>query len=893
MKTLIRSAAVWFAIGCVLLGAPSAGVADEAAAGIAMGQSATLLPDGRWLMLGGLGANGPMGKATIWDPRDGSTVELSARLARPRAWHTATLLADGTVLVLGGLGAHGGVVGPAELFALETGASALSVPAGASLRMRHTATVLTDGRVLVAGGVSDEGEPLDTAELWDIPARVVSPAPAHLIGPRAGHEAMLAADGSVILWGGVDGQGRPVTDGERFDVEQSRFASVRTPPGAPDPLVLPQVEASLPEHGAVGVAVDVVISLRFSGPVPVEQLQASRVILAGPEGPRAVRVVPAEEGRLLFITPVTPLDGGATYALSPSAAVDPGGVLARFGPVTFSTAGPSHRPGTSGEAPGVTSPDRSTLPSGTIGGDPGAGPAGESGGGHRGGDVPRPGTDGARPGLTVVHSAIDPPAPATAPTPGGDAWDGDSVDLSTGVFVHRKTDLYLDGAIPIALTRTYRSGDSGARPFGIGSSHPYQIFLSATAPYQEASLILADGSAIRYVRTSPGTDVLGAVFEHVGTPTAFYGSTLTGAGFWTLATADGRVYKLGANAPLQRIDDHFNRLVQVFRHGAGVGPETGVVTHVISPTQVLSASDRWIIFAYDVLDRIVQTRDILGRILAYSYDTAGRLASVTDAEGGITQYTYDGQHRMLTIRDPRGTVSLTNEYDAAGRVIRQTLADLTEYRFAYSLDPSGKVVRTDVTDPRGVVRRVTFDARGYRVSDTRALGAPIEQTTTYERAVSGLVLSVTDPLGRTTAFTRDTKGNITSVTRLAGSAQAATTSLSYAPTGGAGIRRIASIIDPLGQATSFAYDSAGYPAQVTDPLGGRTSVSGFEGMLRELADGLGNGTEFRRGNTVDVAAAIDPLGRVTAFGQDGGDAWSPGPIPWESALATRMTGWIA
>ena len=130
---------------------------------------------------------------------------------------------------------------------------------------------------------------------------------------------MLAADGSVILWGGVDGQGRPVADGERFDVEQSRFVSVRTPLGPPDPLALPQVEASIPEHGAVGVPVDAVISLRFSGPVPVEQLQSSSVILAGPEGPRAVRVVPAEEGRLLFITPVTPLDAGVTYALSPSA----------------------------------------------------------------------------------------------------------------------------------------------------------------------------------------------------------------------------------------------------------------------------------------------------------------------------------------------------------------------------------------------------------------------------------------------------------------------------------------------------------------------------------------------------------------------------------------------
>jgi hypothetical protein len=249
MKTLSRSAAVWIAIGCVVLGAASAGGADEVAAGIAVGRSATLLPDGRWLMLGGLGANGPMGKAAIWDPRDGSTVELSTRLARPRAWHTATLLADGTVLVLGGLGAHGGLVDAAERFAPEPGPSELPVPAGGSLRMRHTATVLTDGRVLVAGGLSDLGEALDTAEQWDMRARLVSTVPANLISPRAGHEAVLAADGSVILWGGVDGQGRPVADGERFDMEQSRFVSVSTPPGAPDPLGLARWRRPSPSVG--------------------------------------------------------------------------------------------------------------------------------------------------------------------------------------------------------------------------------------------------------------------------------------------------------------------------------------------------------------------------------------------------------------------------------------------------------------------------------------------------------------------------------------------------------------------------------------------------------------------------------------------------------------------
>ena len=131
------------------------------------------------------------------------------------------------------------------------------------------------------------------------------------------------------------------------------------------------------------------------------------------------------------------------------------------------------------------------------------------------------------------------------------------------------------------------------------------------------------------------------------------------------------------------------------------------------------------------------------------------------------------------------------------------------------------------------------------------------------------MLSVTDPLGRRTAFTRDAKGNITSVTRLAGTAQAATTRLTYVPTGGVGIGRVARITDPLGQSTSFAYDAAGYPAQVTDSRGRMMSVAGFDGMLRELADGLGSGTEFSRDNGTDVVAATDPLGRITALGRDG------------------------
>ena len=49
-------------------------------------------------------------------------------------------------------------------------------------------------------------------------------------------------------------------------------------------------------------------------------------------------------------------------------------------------------------------------------------------------------------------------------------------------------------------------------------------------------LILPDGSMVHYTRTTPGNDVLGAIFEHTTTPTKFYKSTIVWNGFgWALS----------------------------------------------------------------------------------------------------------------------------------------------------------------------------------------------------------------------------------------------------------------------------------------------------------------------------------------------------------------------
>jgi len=129
--------------------------------------TATLLLDGRVLVIGGRDARGePLASIEAFDPRSGhdsdapympefgAFTQWPAQLHLPRSQHTATMLPDGTVLVVGGRGGSGDVpsaeiVDPAA-GTVRTLDSVLHIP-----RSEHTATLLPDGRVLIAGGYEE------------------------------------------------------------------------------------------------------------------------------------------------------------------------------------------------------------------------------------------------------------------------------------------------------------------------------------------------------------------------------------------------------------------------------------------------------------------------------------------------------------------------------------------------------------------------------------------------------------------------------------------------------------------------------------------------------------------------------------------------------------------
>jgi YD repeat-containing protein len=246
----------------------------------------------------------------------------------------------------------------------------------------------------------------------------------------------------------------------------------------------------------------------------------------------------------------------------------------------------------------------------------------------------------------------------TGPVAGG-AGDGDPVDLATGLFVLRKTDLIEPGPMPLSLTRTYRPNDPQSRVFGVGADFDYSMQLYSQWAYQQVDLVLAGSTRIHYVRTSPGTGWTDAVFTTTATPTAFNGSTIVWNGTgWDLKTRDGTVYVFPSEAPLESIRDRNGNTVTLTRAGS----QSGLIT------RISATGGRWIAFSYDASNRITSATDQASRLVTYQYDASGRLWKVTDSATGVTEYTYNTASQIVAVKDARGITTLQNGYDANGVV---------------------------------------------------------------------------------------------------------------------------------------------------------------------------------------------------------------------------------
>ncbi len=120
--------------------------------------------------------------------------EYTGSLKTARFHHTATLLPDGRVLVVGGEQGHTPLAS-AELYDPATGTWSATGSLNTA-RDSHTATLLPSGKVLVAGGrETDPGPSLASAELYDPATGTWSPT-GSLNTARLYHTATLTARSS-------------------------------------------------------------------------------------------------------------------------------------------------------------------------------------------------------------------------------------------------------------------------------------------------------------------------------------------------------------------------------------------------------------------------------------------------------------------------------------------------------------------------------------------------------------------------------------------------------------------------------------------------------------------------------------------------------------------------
>lgn len=185
-----------------------------------VGQIAVLLRSGKVLIAGGWVGPGGTDSAELYDSATGSFTMI-AKMTMPRGRPSATLLADGDVLIAGGEIRDNEPVATAEIFHAKT-LSFQPVSSMHHARIAHTAILLNDGRVLIAGGYSDNV--ISSAELYD-PAKDTFTETGSLGTARSKHTAGLLPDGKVLIAGGSDSRGwnGNLNSAEIYDPASGKF----------------------------------------------------------------------------------------------------------------------------------------------------------------------------------------------------------------------------------------------------------------------------------------------------------------------------------------------------------------------------------------------------------------------------------------------------------------------------------------------------------------------------------------------------------------------------------------------------------------------------------------------------------------------------------------------
>ncbi len=216
---------------------------------------------------------------------------------------------------------------------------------------------------------------------------------------------------------------------------------------------------------------------------------------------------------------------------------------------------------------------------------------------------------------------------------------------------------------------------------------------------------------------------------------------------------------------------------------------------------------------YDILDRPIRVTDANGVTVTNTFDALGRLLTRTWPDGGVEHFGYSA----------RGLVAYTNQsgeitrfaYDAARRLVAVTNANHEVVR--YTNDAAGNLL--SLTDGKNQTTRWNYDRYGRVTNQLDQTGVEVLR---YTYDAQGRLASRWSKAKGTTYYTNDAVGNLTRINYPA----SPDVTLAYDP-----LNRLTNLVDAVGT-TRFTYAAGGQLATEDGPWNNDTITYGYLNRLR-------------------------------------------------------------
>ncbi|HEY9023260.1 MAG TPA: hypothetical protein VIP05_03090, partial [Burkholderiaceae bacterium] len=437
-------------------------------------------------------------------------------------------------------------------------------------------------------------------------------------------------------------------------------------------------------------------------------------------------------------------------------------------------------------------------------------------------------------------------------------YDGDDRLVSTRTFA-TKIDVSTLAGSPALQSVAASSADRIARNFYDGDGH----LVGALDPdnYLTVYQYDADGQrtvTIRYATQSPAATDQSTLSQLV--PASAPNDQRSVTLYDMQGRVTGQVDALGYLT--QTFYNPRNTVDHVTRYATSVGTAVAAGTAVDAIKPAATGSDTTTSYAYDADDRVTSRTDPAGIVTTYTYDpnTDALISSTTGStrpDATTTQTRYDALGRAVATLDGVGSAMITagmtqaqidaiwsqyavkTTYDLAGR--RTSTTDALGHTTLFFYDGDGQLRYT--VDPLNNVKELRYDAFG-QVTTTIAYATAINPSGIGS---GGLV----------------TAGLTSAVAQVANAAKDQVSRRVYDTDG-----RVSLGVDPMGAATSYAYDANGNVTQTRQYA--NQVPSGGVVQINDPAGSSGTGSAATVLGTFDIGDVLTATVRFKAPSGAGG-----------------------